>query len=395
MDPAFPTQANGQPLRQAAGAALFGLLLLCAAGAGRAESQAPHSPGLKFSANGFYTLGLAKAVRVRPGQTGYGLRCDCFVTEYSQGGVVEDGRVGFLADSKLGLQAAVSTADGRWSLTGQLVARGARDGKVNLEWLYATYQISGNWTAQFGRKRLPLLAYSEVQDVGVAISWVRPPTQLYGWDIVNYNGANLQWRGTWGPVAVLANAYAGSETLKDSPYEALYYTDGTRTDSRWGGIRGIELAAQWGALKLRAASVQANSSYLLSAPGEAPAFYPGGKLRMSTLSASFEPGAWIFGAEAVYGDRRSEFWVDKSRGVQAGRRFGELTLLLGHMVYRQVTTDPAAAAQSDDMTSVVLRWDSAPGRVWKLQFDDFRDKSSGGFSVGSRRLVSISHSGVF
>ena len=373
---------------------LFLALLAASAGVG-AQTAASLPGGLEVSGKGFYTLGVAKAVRVRHGDASERLRCDCFVAEYSQGGVHEDGRVGYLADSKLGLQGAVATADGRWSATGQLVARGARDGKVNLEWLYGSYEISGNWTAQVGRKRLPLLSHSEVQDVGIAIPWVRLPTQLYGWDIVNYNGANLLWRGTWGSVAVMANAYAGSDTVKNSPFQALYYTDNTLTDSHWDGIRGLELQAQWGDVKLRAAALRARTSYDVTAPGDPPTPYPGGKLRISTLAASFEPGSWTFSAEGLHGDRRQEYGVDKSWSVLAGRRFGDWQVLFGHSYYRQINNDPTASAEGHDMSSVVLRWDASPGRVWKLQFDDLRDRSTVDFSVGSRRLVSVAYSGAF
>lgn len=62
-----------------------------------------------------------------------GLRCRCFVAEYSQGGVHEDGRIGLEADSKLGPQARVASGNGRWSDTGQVVMRGARGGRLNLE----------------------------------------------------------------------------------------------------------------------------------------------------------------------------------------------------------------------------------------------------------------------
>jgi hypothetical protein len=380
----------------ASGIRLLAMLAwLAACACARADDVALLPDGLEFSGKGFYTLGAAKAVRIRLQDGAVGLRCNCFVTEYSQGGVHEDGRIGFLADSKLGLQGSVATSDGRWSATGQIVSRGAHDGKVNLEWLYASYQISGSWTAQVGRKRLPLLSQSEVQDVGVAIPWVRLPTQLYGWDIVNYNGANLLWRGTVGPVAVLANAYAGSETVKDSPYEALYYTDGTQTDSRWGAIRGFELEVQWGDVKLRTAALKARSSFVVTTPGEPSVFYPRAKLRMSTVTVSFEPGPWTFSAEGLYGDRRQEYGLDKSWSVQAGRRFGDLLLLFGHSSYRQVPNELTEPAEGDQMSSVVLRWDAAPGRVWKLQVDDFRDKGSSGFSVGSRRVVSVSYSGAF
>lgn len=371
------------------------LALMVASGGARAETAAAMPGGIKLSAKGFFTVGVAKSVRVRQPEDASALNCNCFVTEYSQGGIHEDGRVGYRADSKLGLQGEAAMADGRYSITGQVVARGARDGKVNLEWLYATAQISGNWTAQVGRKRLPLLAHSETQDVGVAIPWVRLPTQLYGWDIVNYNGANLMWRGAWGPVAVLANGYAGSETLKNSPYEAIYANDGSRTDTRWSGIRGFEVAMLWGDVRLRAAAVKARSSYVVTVPEEQPAFYDGAPLRMSTLSVSYEPGPWTFSAEGLRGDRRLEYGLDKSWSVQAGRRFGDVQVVLGHSAYRLVPSEPGSAVEADAMSSVVLRWDVAPGRAWKLQFDDVRDKSTGDMATGSRRLVSITYSGVF
>ena len=52
-----------------------------------------------------------------------------------------------------------------------------------------------------GRKRLPIY-YSDFQDVGFAYTWVRPPTDLYGWEIVSYNGVNATYRGDWGGWAV-------------------------------------------------------------------------------------------------------------------------------------------------------------------------------------------------
>jgi hypothetical protein len=377
-------------------ASAFAFLSLLLAGTPLQASEGKAAAGgLQLSGSGFYTLAAAKAVRVRVEDKSEGLRCRCFVAEYSQGGVHEDGRIGFEADSKLGLQGRVANGDGRWSATAQILMRGARGGRVNLEWLYATYEINGNWTAQFGRKRLPLLSFSEVQDVSVAYPWVRLPPQMYGWDIVNYNGANLLWRGTFGEFAVMANAFAGTENLKDSPSEALYYSDGSRTDTRWSGIRGIEVELRRGDLKLRASALRAQSSYVFTAPGDVPTFYPGGHLRIASAAAAFEPGPWTFLAETFYGDRRTEYGIDRSWSVAAGRRFGRAQLLWTHSSYRQVINELVSMGQGDDMSSVVLRWDAAPGRVWKLQFDDLRDRSTGDFSIGSRRLLSISYSGTF
>lgn len=376
-----------------------GALLLaaaCASGPASANPTTPLPGGLQFRGGGFYTLAAAKALRVRAADTEYRLRCDCFVAEYSQGGVYEDGEIGWRGDSKLGLQGSVSTSDDRWSLTGQAVARGARNGRVNLEWFYVTHELDGNWTFQLGRKRLPLLSMSDVQDVGLAYPWVRLPPQIYGWDIVNYNGANARWRGEWGRWAVSANAFAGRETEIDSAYQALYYTDGTRTDTRWSGIRGLEIEVGTGDAKLRGAILKARNQNRFTYPMEPRGDWgPPVPLRIATLAFSAEPGRWMLRAEYLYGDRQQEYGTDKGWLLAGGRRFGDLQLVFTRSYYVQIANELSIYAQADTMNSVVLRWDAAPGRAWKVQLDDARDRSSPNFSIGSRRMLSVSVSGSF
>jgi hypothetical protein len=364
--------------------------------AGAAASEADPPSGLQFTLSGFYTLAAAMALRSKVEDTPLRLRCDCFVSEYSQGGVIEDGRVGFEGDSKLGLQAGIGTPDGRWSVTGQVVARGARDGRVNLEWLYATHEIDGHWTLQLGRKRLPLLSMSEVQDVGVAFPWVRLPPQIYGWDIVNYNGANVRWRGTLGAMALSANVFAGRELVEDSAFEALYYTDGTKTDTRWSGIRGLEVELGWGDARVRGAALEARRSSRYTYPGEPrTAFDPAVPLRIATLAASLEPEPWLLRAEYLYGDRSQEWGIDRGWLLAAGRRFGDLQLVLTRSYYMQTPNELIDFAEGNSMNSIALRWDAAPGLAWKLQLDDTRDRSSPNFTVGSRRLLTVAVTGTF
>lgn len=390
--------ARARALRFAIASASALLGLAAAPDAALADGPPATQGGIQLSGSGFYTVTAAKSLRTNLEAKEYSLRCACFVSEYAQGGVYEDGRIGWLGDTKLGLQGRAATADGRWSVTGQAVARGARDGRVNLEWLYLTHELDGHWSLQAGRKRLPLLSLSDVQDVGLAYPWVRLPVQLYGWDIVNYNGANVRWRGSWNALALSVNAYAGSETVKDSPFEALYSTDGTRTDTRWSGIRGVELELGWRDIKFRTAALDARASHRYTFPAypDEPQGFWSDKvpLRIATAALAAEPGPWSFHAEYFYGDRRQEYGQDKGWSLSAGRRFGDLQLAVMRSRYRQIPNELAYTVEASSQDSVLLRWDVAPGRAWKVQLDDFRDHSPN-VSVGSRLMLSLSFSGTF
>jgi len=152
----------------------------------------------QWSGSGFLTLAAGKVLGgSRDPDTDAGFRCPCLPTDYAQGGIYEAGSMSLKPDSVLGLQGSLSLGNGDLAATGQVVSRGARGGRVNLEWLYGTWDINPQWTLQVGRKRLPLLGQSEVQDIGYAVPWVHLPPQVYGWEIVNYNGANATYRGDW------------------------------------------------------------------------------------------------------------------------------------------------------------------------------------------------------
>lgn len=389
---------GNRPARALAAAVLAGVVSTALVQAQAADRPTDGSGGLHVTLGGFYNLTAAKSLRTERVEKEYRQRCDCYIAEYSQGGVYEDGRIGWKGDSKLGLQGMLATADRRWSVAGQVVARGADDGKVNLEWLYATHELDGEWTLQAGRKRLPLLSQSEVQDVAVAYPWVRLPQHLYGWDVVNYNGANLRWRGTAGALGVSANVFGGSETVEDSAFHALYYTDGTRTDTRWSRIRGIELELAWREVKLRAATVAARSSarYFYPAYPEEPQgeWEPAVPMRISTVALMAEPGPFSLHAELFYGDRSQEWGRDKGWMVAAGRRMGAFQVVFTHARFQQFPNEWATSVERTQMNSVVVRWDVAPGRAWKAQLEDSRDLSPN-ITVGSRRMLSVSYTGAF
>lgn len=94
-------------------------------------------------------------------------------------------------------------------ITGQAVTRGARNGKVNLEWIYLSHEVSDKLTVQLGRKRIPFFYYSDSQDVGLAYPWIHLPPQMYGWEVVNYNGVSLYYKDTWGTWTSALNVFTG------------------------------------------------------------------------------------------------------------------------------------------------------------------------------------------
>src|SRR6185369_11107544 len=106
------------------------------------QARAVEVGGVELTGSGFMTLAVGRVLggtkdnpEVNPNYLGY--KGPHFISDWAQGGVYEDDGLQYKPDTRLGLQ-GTATFSPRLSLTGQVVARGARDGKVNLEWLYGT-----------------------------------------------------------------------------------------------------------------------------------------------------------------------------------------------------------------------------------------------------------------
>jgi len=135
-----------------------------------ALTVAANCDAIEYSGSGFMTLGVGKMLSgTRANVSDY--NCPCFNADYAQGGIY-DGRsnLQWRPDTKIGVQGSASIDN--FSLTAQVVARGADTGNVGLEWLYGSYKMNDNITFQLGRKRLPMFYYSDVQDIGVALPWL-------------------------------------------------------------------------------------------------------------------------------------------------------------------------------------------------------------------------------
>jgi Gram-negative porin len=351
-------------------------------------------PQVLFS--GFATLAAGKILGGNHDEAAdLDYNCPCFISDYAQNGVYQQKRLRFGPDSKLGVQGQVASADGRYSVTGQLVSRGAANGKINLEWLYATAELNSRTTFQFGRKRLPLFNYSDVQDVGHALPWLHLPPQLYGWEVVNYNGANLRFRDQLGSWAINANGFAGTETARDSGYWKIYNGKNSRTAAKWSNILGAEIKGSRDWLELRALYMQSNTQNRILDTDEQ--FSDPKKQKIYGLSVTADFGGPFASAEFLKIDRKADYGGDQAQLYSAGYRLGKYTPLVSYANYQQKLTDDSAPAEGHYTLSAVLRYDLNSTSALKVQYDIWRDKSGSGFSSqhGDARLLSVSYDLVF
>lgn len=372
----------------------------------------------EFSGSGFLTLGFGRMLGGTRGKVA-DYDCPCFIADYAQAGVY-DGRssLQWKPDSKLGLQGSVTFPERRLSLTTQVVARGARNGKADLEWLYASYRATDSVTVQAGRKRLPMFYYSDTQDVGLAMPWTHLPPQLYGWDAVNYNGVNVMVQQPLGSWSAAINLLYGNEAFRDSGYWKIYNGRQSRTDVRWKNIVGGDLSLQKGWLELRLVFLQSDTQTRINAPGvwdPATGSYdpatidgdwspqPAFKQRIHGVALNADPGSWLLRSELIRIDRPGQGFRDYAAIVGIGHRFGNWQPMLTYSRYWGKAVDGRLAPADDSAleghatVALTLRYDLTASSAVKVQYDRQNDRSGPNWptNYGNARLLSFSYDMVF
>lgn len=390
---------------------------------GAASSQAVEMGGIDFSGSGFMTVAAGKMLGGTRGGEASDFKRPIFVSDYAQGGIY-DGRSGlqWQPDSKLGLQGTATFPDKRFSVTGQAVARGARDGKVNLEWLYGSYKLDDNFTLQAGRKRIPMFYYSDTQDVGFALPWTHLPSGPYGWQAVNYNGINLAYQGQWGSWSSSMNLMAGKETFNDSGYWKVYNGKNSRTNVRWDDILGGDITLSKGWFETRFVYLQskmrtktasdvwdpATDTYI---PSSAPTDYsdPSNKQRIYGLAFNVDHNNFLVRSEAIYIDHNQGLgYKDRAYLLGVGYRFGKWTPMITFSDYHSQAISSVSESDAQEatrMTSLTLRYDLTTSSDVKIQFDNQKDRSGPNYTLdagnvltnryGNSRLLTVAYDMVF
>lgn len=348
-----------------------------------------------LSVSGFASAVTARVMNGERQESYLNHACPCFIADYGHGAMYGP-RWSFGPESKVGLQGTY-TFTPKVSATVQAVARGVEGPKVGLEWAYLTYDVSPSWTLQVGRKRLPIYYYSDFQDVGYAYTWVRPPTDIYGWEIVNYNGVNATYRADWAGWAVKSNLLFGRETTKDNLYHHLYYD--TPQDVTWGNIIGGDLIFGRDWLTVRATYMQSDVQQFDRGVGERITPEPDSpksaeKQRIYGVAANVDIDNWFARTEYSIFDRSGYSYKSRAYMVGVGARFGKFTPMVTVTRYGETNTFTPDVIQHDHGLSMTLRYELTGSSALKVQIDRFLDRSLADF-VGSSNVISMSLDTVF
>lgn len=326
--------------------------------------------------------------------------CPCFITDYYQGGLVDEGE-GFNLqnETRIGFQLDIAMTE-ELSFTVQTVAR-AITNEFSLEWAYATYQIDDNWSVQVGRKRIPLYYFSTFQDVGLAYTWVRPPQALYGWEASNYNGANISYNGNIGDINIMASVFGGSETIDEAGYNELYTSDlSIIDDSRWDNIRGMDLEITYEWFNARLVYLTSENYVTNKAEGEFGFVGLPKDQRVIGLAINGDFENWFFHLESSENQRdnpNAGTVVDAPASMVAvGMRMGKWTPFLSWSRYWEESDSPNYAGEEERFRnlSFTLRYDINAQNALKAQIDRFDDESAYDF-VGDTTVLSFSYDFVF
>jgi hypothetical protein len=378
------------------------------------NSYAGEGNAVEFSGSGFMSLVAGKMLGGTSGNVG-DFNCPCFVSDYAQAAIY-DGRGGLQLgpDTKLGLQGSAALDNQRFSVTAQVVARGASNGSADLEWLYGSYRLNDKITLQAGRQRLPMFYYSDAQDIGFALPWTHLPTWLYGWQAVNYNGVKMRYQDKFGDWSAIANLLAGSEHKKDSGYWRVYGNGRQSiTDVHWTNIVGGDLTLSKDWLETRFIHIQSNTqddnrnavwNYTTLTYDPPAGAGPVAKQKIYGLAVKADYRNWLLYNEFIYINHPGLTYKDFSQNVAVGYHYGNWLPMATWGHYRgTVVADgvlpgaPASTANSQQTLTLSLRYDLTTSSDLKLQYDSTSDHSEAGFNprYGSSRLLTIAYDKVF
>lgn len=372
--------------------------------------------GVEFSGSGFYTIAVGKMLGgTRNNVQDY--NCPCYISDYAQASVY-DGRnnLQWKPDSKLGVQGSASYNS--FSVTAQVVARGST-GNADLEWLYGNYNLNDEISIQLGRKRLPMFYYSDTQDIGFALPWTHLPAGLYGWEAVNYNGANVRYQHRFGDWYTAANLLAGSEAISNSGYWKIYNGRQSQSSVKWSDIVGGDLSLSNDWLETRVVYIQskteanyggvlwdsnpASLTYQTYIP-QTGSIFPQASQRIYGLSVNADFQNWLIRTEFIQINRPGLTWRDHAQIVGVGYHFGKWQPMVTWSQYQAtVVTDgvlPTAAPSYpilQPLLTLTLKYEITPKSAFKVQFDSLKDKSDPLWSpnYGDSRLLTFTYDKVF
>lgn len=343
-----------------------------------------------FTLSGFSTIVGGKAYSGYNGDF-MNFKCPCFIGNYENGTVYENKKFTFKPESLVGVQGKYAFNE-QISATAQVIARAEGD-SPQLQWAYASYDISPETTVHVGRRRLPIYAYSDSLYIGYTLPWVRVPQDLYGWEIGSYNGISVTQRGSVGTWAVTGHVFAGQESTTDNrELKRLYY--GYRADSAWKNLVGASVEASNDILSGRIVYAQNQIDETQYPPGEPVIKTRNQRQRILGLSGSIDYKNFLVRGEANSFVKPSEDYKSISWSLTTGYKAGDFTPYIGYSSYKEKLTLQYTETQNNTTRFAGVRWDFRKNMDLKIQFDSVKDTSNYDFTHDAK-MISIAFDTVF
>ncbi|WP_233520587.1 putative porin [Flocculibacter collagenilyticus] len=153
-----------------------------------------------------------------------------------------DNDFSFKPESVFGLQFRADLGESL-AVTAQLVAKGTDDFEPEFDWFYLTYQATDDLTLMAGRRNIPMYYFSEFSEIGYAYPWVRPPSNLYWWQVTQFDGFHAMYSFQTGDYSNVITVFYGNETSNDNKelkyYNRLYGGNAQAVNEFWKNIIGF------------------------------------------------------------------------------------------------------------------------------------------------------------
>lgn len=263
-----------------------------------------------------------------------------------------------------------------------------------------------------GRKRLPIFYYSDSQDVGFALPWTHLPPQVYGWEVVNYNGISLQHRDQWGAWDIDASVLVGNEHANDSGYWNVYNGQRSVTNVTWNNIVGgnLLLSKDWFETRLAyiQSETQRNTSGVWNSATQSyvaatDPFLNGRATRQNIYTAAFnvDYANWLVASELLYIDRPGANFKDHASRISVTRRFDTCEITAGVSEYHGQAViamggDPLGQESHVDRT-LTAKYYLTPHSDLKAQLDAQHDRGGINWTpkYGDSRLLTLAYDRIF
>ncbi len=335
--------------------------------------------------------------------TAYNYQCPCYVADWGNGGVYRS-NWSFEPETHAGVQLDLSL-NKNISATVQVTTRGPKTAP-EFQYAFLNYKIDGNWNVHAGRERIPLYYYSDFQDLGVAYPWVSPPSEVYGWEVINYNGASVHYKGVIDGISANAQIYGGREHVNDAAeVDFVSFSPITfgpvKGNATWKDIVGVETELTHGFWNIHANFMTALNSWDDSSGNNLVTQ----RLKVYGIAANLDFDDWFIVSETGMFERNDYLYGYTERSpsysVGVGYRYEQWTPLINYAKYLDYysyqTPQPGGLQPQfpNGGWGATLRYDINPKSDLKIQYDKFQDYGNPFIFTGNAKVVRMSYDVVF